>query len=162
MPLTPFHLGPALLFGLILFRYVNLPSFLAANVIVDLEPFFVLVLGLDYPLHGFFHSFLGGSLVALVLFFVMVKVNPRIQEVMGYFGLRQDGSVRSIGIACFFGVYFHILLDCFLYTDIMPFYPLDANPVYGLFSGSEVYMFCIMSFVLGGVIYGWRLLKKKF
>ncbi len=162
MPLTPFHLGPALLFGLVLFRFVNLPAFLAANVVVDLEPLFVLLFGLDYPLHGFFHSFLGGSVVALVLFFVMVKVNVPIQEVMGYFGLRQDGSVRSIGIACFFGVYFHILLDCFLYTDIMPFYPLDANPVYGWFSGSEVYMFCIMSFVLGGLIYGWRLVKKKF
>ena len=68
MPLTPFHLGPALFLGLIFFRFVNLPSFLAANVVVDLEPFFVLLFGLDYPLHGFFHSFLGGSLAALALF----------------------------------------------------------------------------------------------
>ena len=162
MPLTPFHLGPALFLGLILFRYVNLPSFLAANVIVDLEPFFVLLFGLDYPLHGFFHSFLGGSLVALALFFVMWKMNEPVGKVMGFFGLRQDTDVRSIGIACFLGVYFHILLDCFLYTDIMPFYPSELNPVYGVFSGHEVYLFCVVSFVLGVLWYGYKVALKKF
>ena len=162
MPLNPFHLGPALFFGLILFRYVNLPSFLAANVIVDLEPFFVLLFGLDYPLHGFFHSFLGGSLAALALFFVMWKVNAPVQKVMGFFGLRQDTDVRSVGIGCFLGVYFHILLDCFLYTDIMPFYPSDFNPVYGGFSGYEVYLFCAASFVLGVLWYGYKVALKKF
>ncbi len=160
MPLTPFHLGPALFLGLILFRFVNLPSFLAANVIVDFEPFFVLLFGLDYPLHGFFHSFLGGSLVALALFFVMVRVNAPVQKVMGYFGVGQDGSVRSIGIGCFFGVYFHILLDCFLYTDIKPFFPSDFNPVYGWFSGHEVYLFCVVSFVLGVLWYGYKIIRK--
>ncbi|NOQ38614.1 hypothetical protein GQ472_07065, partial [archaeon] len=64
MPFTPFHLGPALFLGLVFFRYLNLPAFLIANVIVDVEPFVVLLFGLDYPLHGFFHSFLGGSLIA--------------------------------------------------------------------------------------------------
>ena len=60
MPFTPFHLGPALFLGLLLFRLVDLPTFLAANVILDLEPLAVLLLDLDYPLHGLFHSFLGG------------------------------------------------------------------------------------------------------
>ncbi len=160
MPLTPFHLGPALFAGMVFFRFVNLPSFLAANVIVDLEPFFVLLFGLDYPLHGFFHSILGGSVAALALFFVMVRVNEPIQKVMGYFGLRQDDSVRSIGIGCFSGVYFHILLDCFLYTDIKPFFPSDFNPVYGWFSGHEVYLFCVVSLVLGVFAYGYRIIKK--
>ncbi len=162
MPLTPFHLGPALFIGLILFRYVNLPSFLAANVIVDLEPFFVLLFGLDYPLHGFFHSFLGGSLVALALFLVIWKMNEPVQKVMDFFGLRQDTDVRSVGIGCFFGVYFHILLDCFLYTDIMPFYPSGFNPVYGWFSGHEVYLFCVVSFVLGVLWCGYKVALKKF
>ena len=160
MPLTPFHLGPALFAGMVFFRFVNLPSFLAANVIVDLEPFFVLLFGLDYPLHGFFHSLAGGSLVALALFFVMVRVNEPVQKVMGYFGLRQDTDVRSIGIGCFSGVYFHILLDCFLYTDIKPFFPSGFNPVYGWFSGYEVYLFCVVSLVLGVLAYGYKIIKN--
>jgi hypothetical protein len=39
------------------------------------EPFFVILLGLDYPLHGFFHSLLGGGLVAIALFLVMFKID---------------------------------------------------------------------------------------
>jgi len=51
MPFTPFHLGPALGLGLPLRRYVYVPTFILANVIVDVEPFLVLFLGLRYPLH---------------------------------------------------------------------------------------------------------------
>ncbi len=67
MPFTPFHLGPALLFGLVLFSYLDFPTFMVANVIVDIEPFMIIALGLDLPLHGFFHSFLGGVIVSLLL-----------------------------------------------------------------------------------------------
>ncbi len=79
MPLTPFHLGPALFFGLLLFPVINLPTFLIANIIVDIEPFSVLYLGLEYPLHGFFHSFLGGSIIAIILSILMIKVDKRVQ-----------------------------------------------------------------------------------
>lgn len=48
MPLTPFHLGPALLLGLIFLRYVDFPTFLVANVIVDIEPMFIMLFNLDY------------------------------------------------------------------------------------------------------------------
>ncbi len=41
MPLTPFHLGPDLFFGLLFFSYVDFPTFLVANVIVDIEPILV-------------------------------------------------------------------------------------------------------------------------
>ena len=58
MPFTPFHLGSALLFGLVFFRYLDFPTFLVAHIIVDLEPFFILALKLDLPIHGLFHSFL--------------------------------------------------------------------------------------------------------
>jgi hypothetical protein len=75
IPLTPFHLGPALLLGMLFFKRLHFPTFLASNVIVDLEPFFVILLGLDYPLHGFFHSLLGGGLVAIALFLVMFKID---------------------------------------------------------------------------------------
>ncbi|MCX8170580.1 MAG: hypothetical protein N3E47_01215 [Candidatus Bathyarchaeota archaeon] len=57
MPFTLFHLGPALGLGLPLRRRLHVPTLVLANVIVDLEPFFVLFLGLDYPLHGYFHIF---------------------------------------------------------------------------------------------------------
>ena len=49
MPLTPFHLGPGLLFGLLLFRYIDFPTSLIASVIVDVEPILALA-SLNYLL----------------------------------------------------------------------------------------------------------------
>jgi len=61
MPFTLFHLGP----GLLLLTYVDFPTFLVASVIVDIEPFLVLTLDLNYPLHGFLHPFLGGEVLSV-------------------------------------------------------------------------------------------------
>lgn len=43
MPFTLYHLGPSLGLGLPLRKYVHAPTFILANVIVDVEPFLVLV-----------------------------------------------------------------------------------------------------------------------
>lgn len=161
MPFTPFHLGPALFFGLLLFRYINFPTFLIANVIVDIEPFLVLFLGLEYPLHGFFHSFLGGSVVAILLSFAMIKLDTGAQKTMKYFKLGQNLSEKSIWLAAFSGIYFHILFDSFLYTDIKPFYPFAFNPIYGLLLSPEVYLFCILLFLGGIGLYAHRLIREK-
>ncbi|MBN2252029.1 MAG: metal-dependent hydrolase [Candidatus Altiarchaeota archaeon] len=163
MPLTPFHLGPALFFGLLFFSFIDLPTFIVANVILDIEPFIVLLLGVDQPLHGFFHSFLGGSVAAVFLAFLMEKASPNAQPLMSFFRLGQKSSRRSIWAASFFGVYLHIILDSLLYTDIRPFYPLDFNPFYNnsMFAGFEVYLFCVIAFVLGFVLYVFMLLKDR-
>lgn len=101
MPFTPYHLGPALFFGLLLFRYIHFPAFLIANVIIDIEPFLVLFFNLDYPLHGFFHSFAGGSIIAIVLAFFMVKMDKYLQNPAGILKLSQDFSSKSIWLASF-------------------------------------------------------------
>jgi membrane-bound metal-dependent hydrolase YbcI (DUF457 family) len=162
MPFTPFHLGPALFFGLLLFRYINLPTFLIASVIVDIEPFLVLFLGLDYPLHGFLHSFLGGSIVAVVLLLVIIKLNNKTQELMSFLKLGQSSSTRSIWLASFSSIYLHILFDSPLYTDIKPFYPFNHNPFYnGMLVEFEIRTICVLMFFAGSLIYGYKLIKNK-
>src|SRR3990170_3348106 len=128
MPFTPFHFGPALFFGLLLFRYIHFPTFVVANVILDVEPFLVLFFELDYPLHGFFHSFPGGSIIAILLVISMIKTDKHIQDLAENLKLSQMFSSRSIWLASFAGIYLHILFDSPLYADIMPFYPFESNP----------------------------------
>jgi hypothetical protein len=155
MPFTPFHLGPALLFGLIFFSYLDFPTFLVANVIVDIEPFVILALGLGLPLHGFFHSFLGGTLAALLLAFSMMKMGKFLKPVMNYFNMKQTQSIKSVLAASLSGVYLHIVLDARLYTDIKPFFPYTVNPLFSgsIVAGFEVYGFCVLSALAGGVLY---------
>lgn len=130
-----------------------------ANIIVDFEPTLVVFLYLDYPLHGFFHSFLGGTFVALLLAWVMSKIRGRFSSWLRFFKLEQKSSFRSILLASLSGVYIHILLDSRMHLDIKPFYPFDFNPFLSrsILVGVEVHMLCIWSFVLGVMIYGIRL-----
>ena len=161
MPFTPFHLCPALFLGLLLFSAVHLPTFLVAHVIVDLESFSVLIFRLNYPLHSFFHSLLDGSIVAVMLSLVMVKVDERIQKIMRFFKLKEEYSKRSIWLASFLGVYLHIFLDSFLYTDIKPFFPIPSNLFYdgSVFTGL-IYGLCVLSFFLGIGLYIFKIINQ--
>lgn len=161
MPFTPFHLGPALFFGLLLYALIDFPTFLIANIIVDIEPFLVIFLGLDYPLHGFFHSFIGGTLIAAVLAFVMMQLSGITGRVMKFLQLEQKASRRSIMAASFLGVYFHILLDAPLYSEIRPFYPFDVNPFFSSDVFVSIYVFCIFCFLAGSITYFIKLAVKQ-
>jgi len=159
MPFTPFHLGPGLLVGLLLLSFIDFPTFLIASVIVDVEPLLVLTFNLNYPLHGFFHSLLGGTLTAFLLALVMRPIRKQISPLLSFFKLEQKVSFKRILVAALSGIYIHILLDSRMYTDIRPFYPLEYNPLLttGIFAGLDVYIFCIWSFCGAAIIYVIRL-----
>jgi membrane-bound metal-dependent hydrolase YbcI (DUF457 family) len=151
MPFTPFHLGPALFLGLLLFRFADFPTLVVASVILDLEPFAVLVTGLDYPLHGFFHSFLGGTIVAVALGLIMLRLGGTARGVLKPLGLEQSPSRQTIMLGSFLGVYSHILLDSPLYADIRPFFPSSVNPFFvgDAFAGIYVEALCVLLFLVG-------------
>ncbi len=105
MPFTPFHFGPALFFGLIFIAFLDFPTSVVASVIVDLEPFMVIALGFSYPLHGFFHSLVGGTLVGFAVALVMFKMRHFTFRIMKFFKLGYVASWKSVLTASFLGVY---------------------------------------------------------
>ena len=168
MPFTPLHLGPALFLGMILLRYIDLPTFMVANIIVDVEPFVILTLGLhradslNLPLHGLLHTFLGGTFVALFLAFVMTRMSKFTASLMRLIGLEQRPTPRKIYAAALSGVYLHILLDSLLYTDIRPFYPSSYNPFLGgMAAAFGVWWFCIVTGLIGLALLVFRLVSAR-
>lgn len=153
MPFTPFHWGPASWIGLLLFKIFDLPGLIVASVVVDIEPVCVLLFNLNYPLHGFFHSFLGGSILGVGVAVIFHFLKDKTARIMAAFKLTQHSSFKKILYTSFFGVYFHILLDSFLYKEMRPFYPLESNPLFGLFSSYQLYLFCSLSFFAGLLLY---------
>ena len=155
MPFTPFHLGPALGFGLPLRKYLHVPTFLVANILVDVEPFLVLSLGLDYPLHGYLHTFIVAYILGLVLGYAMFLLERILRPVYKTLLLESDATpkLKPFIVAGVLGTMLHVLLDSPLYDDIRPFYPLLTNPLYHLASSSEVYGFCIWMGILGIAFY---------
>jgi membrane-bound metal-dependent hydrolase YbcI (DUF457 family) len=164
VPFTPFHLGSALFFGLLLSVAFDLPTLLVASVMPDLEPFYVMYFHVSgYPLHGFFHSYLGSSILALLVVFIVYPLRGLLSRIMVAFRIPQKSSFKKILFTSFVGVYFHVFLDSFLYEEMMPFYPLQGNPFFDLLSAfgsySVVYGFCSLTALLGIVLYFYKIRK---
>ncbi|MBP9043320.1 MAG: hypothetical protein KBG49_07510 [Spirochaetes bacterium] len=161
MPFTPFHWGPSSWLGVLLFKIFDFPTLLISSVIIDIEPFFVMVFNLPLPLHGFLHTFLGGSIMAVLTAIGCYFLKEPFTKITSLFRLAQHSSFKKIIFTSFFGVYSHIVLDAFLYSEMQPFYPLKDNPFLGVFSSLEVYLFCGTSFIIGICVYVARLILTK-
>jgi len=164
MPLTPFHLGPPLLIGLLLFPLLDLPAFLVSSVIVDLEPFlyeFILFpLGISLSEfyyttggHGFLHTYLGATFIAMLVTIMMFKLREYTYRIAKRFELEQKSSPKKILISSLLGIYFHIFIDSFMHLGMMPFYPLKFNVFYIPSSGDVITVLCFISFILASLFY---------
>ena len=168
MPFTPFHLGPALTIGLPLRRFIHAPTYIVANVIVDVEPFLVMVLGLNYHLHGYLHTFIGAFAVGLVLAYVMYLIDRFVRRLWSKLLLISKGSysLKEYVIAGVSGTLMHVLLDSPLYTDIRPLYPLTLNPLYDPTSLAQVSIFiydlCTVMVFAGLIYYYYLLVRASF
>lgn len=153
MPFTPYHFGPGLLLGILLFPFVDLGTLIFASVILDIEPLVVIMFGLPLPLHGFFHTYLGATIISMVLTVCIWPIRNQLSSIVSLFGMRQYSTLSSILSAGLVGTYSHVLLDSFLYAEMNPFYPLMGNPFLGIIVSSVVYNFCIFAGFAGLLLY---------
>lgn len=168
MPLTPFHLGPAVLLGALLPRRLDLPTLLVASIVVDVRAALVLFGPLDGPVHGILTTFLGGTVVALVLagaVLALPEVAPALREnIQAWLGLLRPGDTgdaTSVVLAALLGVYSHVALDSFLYADARPLFPLAWNPFLGgPLTGLAVYGGCLAAGLLGLGVLAARFLRR--
>ena len=155
MPFTFYHLGPALAFGLPLRKYLHLPTFIVANVILDIEPLLVMMFGFNYPLHGYLHTALSAVGVGLLLGLVMFRLEGLMKDF--YFKLQLENSslrLKSFLVAGIFGAALHVLFDSLLYSEMNPLFPLLGNSLRSLnISSSSVYSSCVWLGVLGIAFY---------
>jgi hypothetical protein len=155
MPFTLFHLGPALLIGILGWKYLDLPTLLLGSVIVDIRTALVFFGLIEGSLHGLFHTLAGGTLLAFILIGVITPFRSLIGEKMESKGFKQVYNDSTIVGAAFLSIYLHLILDSILYSDMNPFMPLVENPFLGIASYESVYGFCILSGVVGISLIPW-------
>lgn len=161
MPLTPFHVGPTGILGLIFKKYFDIFSLVISSVIVDLEPIIVIVFNLNYPIHGFLHSFIGGSIILIILSILIYLNRKKVEKFLLKFKINETLTFRKIFISSLIGIYSHIILDSFLYQDIKPFYPSSFNPFFNLFSFLEIYLITGITLLLFLIFYLFYFVSKK-
>ncbi len=158
MPFTPYHFGPSALLALPVKKYIDIPTFVLANVAVDLEPLTVIILRLDYPLHGFCHTLLIGTAVGLFWGILAYAIKGIFKWPMKLFQLSCKASISRMLLSGTLGVWLHIIFDSTLYHDIRPLWPFDPNPLLGIINSSSVFLICEIACIATAVIFPARAL----
>jgi membrane-bound metal-dependent hydrolase YbcI (DUF457 family) len=135
LPFTPFHFGPGLALKGAAAPVFSWSAFAAAQVLIDCETLYYLVRQ-EYPVHRFFHSFLGATaaaLVAAILCPVIVRVSTvRFPWLIAPSTSAARGEFSSLRILVggFIGGVSHPFLDGIMHPDVRPFMPWsDNNPL---------------------------------
>ena len=160
MPFTPYHFGPAALIGLPLRKWLDIPVFILANVVIDLEPLVVMVYNLEYPLHGYLHTFIFGGLLGLVWGLVAYYLKPIFVLLMRIFGLSYQPTLLKMMLSGLLGIWLHVFIDSFLYPEMNPFFPIMGNPFHATVHYSRVFSICEASLIAAVVIYGWLAVRN--
>jgi LexA-binding, inner membrane-associated putative hydrolase len=155
MPFTPIHMGPGIFIKALLQGSFSLMVFGWAQIIMDIQPLFVMLTG-EGQLHGFSHTIIGATLLALFSA-LSGKYLSEIGLKILYISKSPDPVNISWGIAlssAFIGTYSHVILDSIMHSDVEPFYPYSkTNDLLGILSIDALHQFCLYSALTGAIIY---------
>lgn len=152
MPFTPFHMGPGLFIKALLQGSFSLMIFGWTQIVMDLQPL-VAILAKQGKLHGFTHTYLGASLIAVI---AVLTGKPLSEFFLSRVFRDKPHELRwwIVILSAFFGSFSHVLLDSIMHSDMEPLAPFSGtNSLLGLMSSTAIYQFCVYAGMAGAVLY---------
>ncbi len=153
MPITPLHFGINGTVSSISPHRIDIMSCILANVLIDIQPFLVVFLGLNIELHGISHSLLFG-VIACLLFFTIYGV-----AIKKIFHTKKPLSAYVFGGVI--GGILHITVDSFYHSDVRPFYPFSNTNFAYLDIADKIILLCFIGYITFFIILMIRLYVKK-
>jgi hypothetical protein len=154
MPATPFHFGPGLLVKAAAPRQFSMAAYSLAQVVIDIESGYYLLQHAS-PVHRQAHTFALGGLIGFLCGLIVSQVGTWVARPRDVVPEAIAAEYR-LPIAVYSGIFggiFHSVLDGIMHADIRPFRPFtDANPLYGIVSVRILYLFCIVTGLIGAVL----------
>ncbi len=139
-------MGPGIFVKALLQGSFSLMVFGWAQIIMDIQPLFVLITG-DGHLHGFSHTYVGATLLAV---FAALSGKYLSETGLRIIGISNNSTSGSTPVkitwwiafmSAFIGTYSHVLLDSIMHSDVEPFYPFSQeNEILGLITISQLYI----------------------
>jgi hypothetical protein len=153
MPNTILHFGINSDVAFVWSKYFDIPSIILINVFINFEAYVTIILRSTYPQHGYAHTFLIGTLVAVFAAFLLYASRNALGKLMKFLRLPYETSFRKILVSCVFGAWLHIFMDAFIYADSRPFFPFQANPLYGHITEFTMNLICVILFIPAIILY---------
>ncbi|MHC4157966.1 MAG: metal-dependent hydrolase [Planctomycetota bacterium] len=153
MPFTAYHFGPCGLIGLGLRKYIDIPVFVLANVIVDLEVLAVNLLGFGRPMHRYFHTLLIGAAVGAIWGLTAYPLRHLFKKIMQILRIPYETGFWKMVISGVFGVWLHVVIDAIYHGDVRIFWPGKTNPLWRLLSRYQLTVTCIVCLLAALVLY---------
>lgn len=150
MPFTPLHMGPGIVIKAWLQASFSLMVFGWSQILIDIQPLVVILTGKG-ELHGFSHTYIGATLIAIA--------SAVSGKYLGEFGLRvlrlpryNPIRWRVAIVSAFIGGYSHVFIDSIMHADITPLAPFsNRNGMHAVIGIDWLHVLCLVSAVVGGI-----------
>ncbi|MEA3225443.1 MAG: hypothetical protein U9Q07_05790 [Planctomycetota bacterium] len=123
MPFTPYHFGPSGFIGLVLRKWIDVPVFVLANVIIDIEVLLIMVLHLGRPYHRYCHTLLIGAAVGALWGMAAYPLRGLFKRAMHTLRLSYEPSFWKMALSGMLGACIHVLIDGAYHHDVRVFWP---------------------------------------
>ena len=154
MPLPLYHMGPGILAKALLRSYFSLVVFGWTQILMDIQPLVAILSGSGEH-HGMIHTLVGATVLgagaAVTGKYIVDAGSDLLPE---RWRPRDRMPWRVAFLSALTGSYTHVALDAFAHPDVMPWWPFsESNQLYGHVSDGALLTFCVLSGVIGTVLY---------
>jgi len=129
MPATPLHIGIPGLPALWRPDRVDITAVVLGATLVDIDFFLFVFRG--GRIHGFLHTLLGATILAMVIVVELYILSPTNLKLKRWFRWDESSSVGSLISGALLGSWSHVFLDGLIYRDVRPLAPYsDGNALF--------------------------------
>jgi hypothetical protein len=157
MPVTPYHFGPSGFIGLVFRKWIDVPVFVLANVIVDVEVLVIMLFNLGWPRHRYCHTFLIGAAVGALWGLAAYPLQNTFKKLMQLFRVPYETGLRKMVISGILGVWLHNLIDGAYHFDVKILWPNRSISLWKLIhrhlSKEQIEIICLIFFPAAIVAY---------
>jgi hypothetical protein len=149
MPFTLYHFGPSAFVGLTLRKWLDVPVFVLANVVVDIEVLFYQ----HWPVHQYCHTLLIGAVVGALWGIAAYPLRHFFEKIMQMLRISYQTSFWKMVVSGVLGVWLHVVIDAIYHWDVRIFWPSKAKPLWQLISQGQVEAICVTFFFAALILY---------
>ncbi len=157
MPITPYHFGPSGFLGLLFRKWIDVPVFILANVIVDVEVLVLGLTGIGAPYHRYCHTLLIGGLVGALWGAAAYPLRPAFKAAMQALRVPYNAGRLKMIISGVLGVWLHVLIDGSYHPDVKVFWPSQTTALWtavtSRISNEQLRTICLLFFIAAIVPY---------